>query len=75
MEENEGRARRIAVMSALALSTPGAFVKCCGPAYAYMAAIAGHVQDPLFVVCALLLYIRLDEAVRRATSQREGNFM
>lgn len=73
MEENEGRARRIAVMSALALSTPGSFVKCCGPAYSYMAAISEHIKDPLFVVGALLLYIRLDEAVRRATSQREGN--
>lgn len=72
MQENEGRARRIAVMSALTIGTPGAFMECCRPAYGYMAAIAGHVREPLFVVGALLLFIRLDESVRRVTANAQG---
>ncbi len=55
-------------MNVLAMRTPGAFVRCCRPAYDYMASIAQHVNVPSFVVGALLLFIRLDEAVRRVSS-------
>ena len=72
MDENEARARRIAVMASLALSEEGAFGECCAPAYAYMAALSQHVDEPMFVVSALLLFIRLDAAVRRATSNTCG---
>jgi len=68
MEQNESRARRVAVMSALALSEEGAFGECCGSVYNYMALLKKKAGEPSFVVCALLLFIRLDSAVRRATA-------
>lgn len=72
IEECEARARRISIMMVLAMSSPGAFVRCCKPAYDFMASIRNNVESPQFVVVALLLFIRLDEAVRRVSSDKTG---
>lgn len=73
MEEHEGWARRIASMAALSLRAEGAFARCCEPAYRHMQAISSRMDRPEFVVRALLLFIRLDEAVRKTTAGATGS--
>jgi hypothetical protein len=68
LDERQARASRIATMAMLAMKFPGSFSRCCIPVYSFMARLGEMRETASFVVSAVLLFIRLDQAVRKITS-------
>lgn len=68
LDERQARASRIATMAMLAMKFPGSFSRCCIPVYSFMARLGEMRESASFVVSAVLLFIRLDQAVRKITS-------